>query len=236
MEFTSDKIQDAIYYVLTINPNKTFTIDDLCTVIKCDNICNSFFAKNGGYNTRSSSLLFKEHCKSLPENFTNVSFDGTYYSFKQTELQYDINKIETIVNTFLESSDNIDFDFHKIYQKGQSVLHILCILNKQELLSKLSDMIVIDFDTPNNEGQTLYQVTDNLDFLNFLIKLTLKQYKEQRDYVICDLKMRNTELSNKNEELENNIYTLSENKRSHIMFNILFFAISAYSVFTFYKF
>lgn len=199
MEFTYDQLADGIYYFLSLYPNEQFTKEELLQGLEKDKICPEYFNTS---ITRNRSSYFDKCCADVSNNYKNVYYDGDRYSLIKMSSKYNFKQIENIINN---PDMYPDVTFDKIYENGQTLLHIVCSENRFDLLEKIGKLYAIDFYTKNESGQFLYDVISNTNSgvltMRTLVKLLTNQMKETHDGMLIEIKKLNTFLQKKNNEM-----------------------------------
>lgn len=214
MEYSYENFTKAIYYFLTIHPNKKYNGDEIIKGIIEENICPELTTKP---NTRSNYKYMME-CFDEIESYDGIYIDEAdsenpiddYYMFETKNNDvFDMKEIEKIIN-----SPNIypNYQLYTTYQNNQTILHILCIERRLDLLNKVCDMYNIDFMTKNDNGDTLIDVAsyvainkNDLNFLKQFICLMLRHNGEMIDNNIYEIKKKNIELLDLNYKLQKDV-------------------------------
>jgi len=183
MEFPSDQIEKAVYYVLTLNPNKTLTFDELYDLTKREKVCPSFF-------DTSSKTTFKNKCLNISKLYDHIETHNETMRFK-IKNEYEDLDLMSLIN-----SSDIKFDAP--YRNGQSILHILCLLGRTDLLEVLANNFELNFNTTNNEGKTLMNISDDPKILRTIHELSVKQLEQKYKHEQYDLKLTNSKLLKSN--------------------------------------
>jgi hypothetical protein len=218
MEYSYDKLSDGIYYLLSVYPNQMFTKDDLLTSLNKENICPEYFIRMGA---RIHSTYFLDCCDNVVKNYKNVNYDGTFYTLKTNTTKYDFEKVEKII---LHPELYPEVKFDRIYENGQTILHMVCSENKLSLLEKLGKSYELDFFVKNDYGQRLQDVIpyNTLGSLTMrtLIDVMTTQLKEKHDGNLAESKQLNTKLQHKNNEIffENQVLKTKNISMSHKLF------------------
>mgnify|MGYP001566138410 CR=1 FL=1 len=196
MQYPEEKIEDAIYYILSLNPDVFFTVDELYDIIKKDKICN----------VNSKSAL-KTRFSSMELNFTNLCICEDKIKFIKNNDNNDNNLINvsnlsydmvSVVNN-PERYPNVKFNI--IYENGQTIQHLLCISGNINLLKKIHENFGLDFNVKNSQGETIMDVSSDPFVLKTLSDFKTAQLEEKYISINYELKSQNNSLQDTNYKL-----------------------------------
>ncbi len=158
---------------------------------------------------------------------------GNMYAYNLCNVpKFNMKQIEDVVAN-PQKYPEIKFD--TIYEHGQTILHILCIENRQDLLEKIGSSFNINFFAKNESDQTLFDVisvkTDISSQLLYkmLLKLMTDQMREIKDSGLSSIKTKNTLLQEQNNKLFNENRILqkqTDNYKTYMMsISVIFFIV-----------
>lgn len=222
MEYSLSELYKSVLFTLSLNPNKKFRLDELYQEIIKNGSCPEL---STFYYTRSDLTLVTA-CEKAIDTYQNIHFDGkTYYletnNNKETINNYNIGEISKIIKNPTEH----DFSLEKIYQNGQTILHILCEMHNDKLLNELHKSFNIDLTIKNNIGKSVLDVVpyDNQDFVKLLLKIMAEQSsiyhniytselktKTEKDLLVSEIRIKNNVLLEENNTLRNKISYLEK--------------------------
>lgn len=197
MEYSINDLPKAVYYVLSLNRNKMFTMSQLYSEILSSDCCPDF--SKTSFFSRSMENTLSNACLEAMKTWKNIVFDGKYCSL-QMEDSYDIEEIRKMVKEPLLYDD---FSLDRPYYGGQTILHILCKEGDSDLLDELSRTFQINVMTKNDKGQSLLDVipVDKQETMRTLFRITLNQMRDIQNLAISEIKSKNTDLLKKNDSL-----------------------------------
>lgn len=206
MEYELDDLYKAVYFTLSLNKNKRFTMTELYDEIVTNGSCPEL---TRSYYTRSNTLL-SDACQKTSRTYQNVHFDGSKCHLSVCD-EYDMDEIKRII----KNPGLYSFGLDKPYHNGQTILHILCKEGQSELLDELSKSFNIDVTIKNELGQSMLDVipNDKQDVTKTLFKIVLNQIRDTQNSAITEIKTKNTQLLEVNNNLHNEIISLKEHKR-----------------------
>lgn len=155
----------------------------------------------------------------------NTSNDSTTESIKDQfsdDLEKDLDKFATFttqtdyVSIIKKMSDEMNFAFmyDKNFMDGvNNPIHILIKNNELELIKKLHELTVIDYEVCNKEGKTcidLAQDTNNCDLLKFIMEETYSVRSDKLIKLIGTLKDAQKEAYDKVISLNGNVVNLQK--------------------------
>ena len=151
MQFDYNNLADAIYYILENNPNQQISAKEIDDIIYRSKICPSYC-----FGSHKNSYEYFKECLHKVSTFKNIIYDGEKYYEYVKRKHYDIKKIEEIINN-IQNYPNIKFD--DFYENGhQTIMHILCIEKRLDLLKKICNMYDVDIFVENAKGEYIWNV------------------------------------------------------------------------------
>jgi len=203
MQYDYSDLDRAIYYVLTLNPDKPMSKNEIIDKLNSENALGIHIFRGAQFDIDG---YFNKCLDKMVKTYKNITVsDGKYvYNLKSTP-KFDLKKIETIIK-YPNQFPDIKFD--TIYQHGQTILHILCMENRYDLLEKLDASFNLNFFVKNEIDQTVFDIIDtNINenektlMHKKLLKLVSKQLNEISTNYTSEIKTLNTILQNKNNTL-----------------------------------
>ena len=229
MQYNYSDLDKAIYYILTLNPDKQLSKDEIMDKVNSENVINIHIFRGSQFD-----IYFNECLNKMIETYKNVTVSDDKYTYNlKSEQKFDLKKIEIIVK-YPDQFPDVKFD--TIYQHGQTILHILCMENRYDLLEKLDASFNLNFFVKNEFDQTVFDVVDTnvrgTLMYKILSKLVSKQSKEINTSDTLEIKTLNTLLQNKNNAL---VRTNNKLKNDVTFYKkLLQFIIMLWFVFVFY--
>ncbi len=179
MEYSYTDLSKAIYYVLSLHPNKEMTIDDIYYELVKENACVDF-TENNQQNSHIHNLHFHKSCYKMMSTYKNVNYNNiknTYVIATTKKSKYNIDEIKNII---LHNQSYQYAKYDDIYENGQTIVHILCIEGMHELLEHILSSNKINLLVENNFGQSLFDVVsinDN-ETMKILLRSSTRQIKQ----------------------------------------------------------
>lgn len=213
MEYTIDKLEDAIMYYLTLEPDTPKSVYKIYNDLIADKICPSL---NEIKNKDIYKMKFTTLCHTMDTRYTNLKkfhanqvlylvfttknvtefIDNNYptaYTSNTSELPKNCDMIEYILNNPDYCSD---FDFTDFIDGNDTVLHVICRNNNVNLLNKLLDRYNVDVNIKNKNNQMPVEVTMSTEVTKKLIEYQYKKREIEYENRLIALQSYNTTLRN----------------------------------------
>ena len=228
MEYTLDKLDDAIYYYLSLTLNKPQSVvtiyNDLCSKNICPDLKNpenreinklkfismcrcvistKFSDIQKVFINNDLYLVLTAYSEDVEDAKDNVNFEDTKYFQPTVDTTADA-KDSTWNNhneIFSYMIDNNNFEHNTIfddYNNVDTVLHAICRNGNVTLLNKILNLYDIDINSENSLGETLVDVLPKTSD-GFAIMKSLIEYDKDKE--INELKSRIDSLKEENSSL-----------------------------------
>lgn len=215
MTFDYNNLADAIYYILENNPNKQISSKEIEAIIYRDKICSSYC-----FGSHKNPHEYFKQCLHKVSTFKNIIYDGDEYYEYVKRKHYDIKKIEEIINNI---QDYPDIKFNDFYDNGQqTIIHILCMEKRLDLLKKICDMYNVDIFVENGKGEYIWNVvkfnpasTQDIKLFGSFVDFVFSQIGKKQ---IHELKIANGKLLEVNRQLTKQV-------RNIAIFGIIIFIV-----------
>jgi hypothetical protein len=251
MEYTLDKLDDAIFYYLSTKPNTPLSFYQIFDGLCRDKVVPDLLLQ---HNRDINKLKFTASCCILDSKFNNIykyPYDKTIYLMFSTKSKleclqmldsfvgatraikkpdddtkfYDIDYCELVDFSLKNPQYSPTLNFKELIDGKNTILHLVCINKRQDLLTKLLDNYNIDTSIKNFSGKTPVDIL--MEQNNIVMVLELLHYNHKKELLeeqVKNLELKkfntqvvetctNTTFNNLNtiNTLRNNINTLQEN-------------------------
>lgn len=211
MEYNIEKLDEAIVYYLTYNPDIPKSINQiynsLCEEKICPDLGKSFINKD------INRIRFSTICHVLDSQYDNIHkfYNGTqlYLMFSTKDKadiiksnqslighqnpiqhQFDIPNHCNIIDYILDNSNYYSqFSLAEFMDGKNTALHIVCKEGRLDLLNKILDKYDINIQTKNKDGQSIVELVTNAQIMKKLLDY---------DYSKKIIKLETTTLNLKN--------------------------------------
>lgn len=191
MEFSRANLSKAVYYALTLHPNKRFTAADLYDEIESENICPELTNVILTRATRINALKdITNAMHKTSEDYNNVyCIDGTCYLKQKNKYIADWEpSIRTETSKSLINLDSIECE-------GDSLLHLLCRNGEDELIESIARYHNLDLTRKNSKGESVADVVfDDVKTLKTLLKIVSRQALDFQSSKLEEAVLRNEDL------------------------------------------
>jgi len=213
MEYSIKDLPNAIYYFLSLYPNKRFNLKDLRQNLTDEKICTDYLLST---SCADGEIFWNTICQKVCKTYQDVDFNNGEISLSvKNEKKYNMNEIEKIVK-YPDDYPNILFD--KPYKNtGDTILHILCKEGKFDLLDELCEKFDLDLDAVNGSGQYINEVIPKTPKGVKTMGTLFKLMHENHNLKICNIKKLNSKLQIKNNQLTSELE--SSNKKYQNVLN-----------------
>lgn len=198
MDFSRSNLTKAIYYVLTLNPNKRFTTYDLLEELELNNACTELTNNVMTRSFRINALREIESAmRDASNEYNNVyCIDGKCYLKQRNKYVTDWEShIKTETKKTLVNVDEPRYD-------GDSLLHLLCKSGENELIECLAKNHNIDLTRRNSKGESVLDVTsDDVKTLKMLLDIVIKQTQNQQSSMLEESLLRINQVTKTNNQL-----------------------------------
>ena len=198
MEFSKANLTKAVYYILTLRPNKKFSNVEMLNEIEDENVCPELTDSILTRNNRVTALVNVNQAMSKASTeYNNVFFLNNKCYLKQK------NKYVTDLEPLIMSETPkslVDLNGYR-NDEDDSLLHILCKNGEDDLIRSLSRYHTIDLNMRNSKGESVLDVTcEDEKVLKSLLKIIVQQTQDNNDLLETTL-LRNNELMLANNDL-----------------------------------
>lgn len=206
MEYPRKDLSKAIYYVLSLNPNKSYNVEELNDLLLNEKACPEFTDNVVTRYQLSKALdeLSKE-LKIMMETYDNLFFANDKITLTNESQLTNIKKI--IESEKYQEIKKLDFE--SLEYDGDSLLHLLCKNKETELLNIVSKYHNINFLKQNVSGVTLLNILAEKEKKELVaaMNICLKQI-ENLDKTCINVAKQNKQLAeqNYNDQLKINRY------------------------------
>ena len=209
MEYSLNDLDKGIYYFLTLNSDRKFSLSEVRDGLISEKIIPAL-------DLCFNMDKFKETCYTLPNKFNNVSFDGYYLSFSKK------NKLTEIEDILNDPSKYAQVRFDTPYYNDLSILHVLCDSGRSDLLDKIHESKYnVNLYVRDSQNRTPFDLikNDDVNTLRSVSRMLYDQNLSTQNYLINELKNSNNLLKSVNNKLSQQ---LSDIKEEYSMkFNLL---------------
>lgn len=209
MEFSRNNLSDAVYYILTLNPNKKFSLAEMINKLDSENACPEF-SNQSLYMTRSSRIKINEELDRAMTDAT-LKYNNVHYSDGLCYLKQRNKHVEFIEPSIKTEVEKSSINIESLEYDGDSLLHLLCRNSETELLETISKYYEINVNKSNSKGESLLDVVsdDDTKTLKTLIKILLKQH-ELSNVTTKEYARFNASLNDENTTLLSKLIKLSD--------------------------
>jgi len=247
MEYSIDKLDEAIVFYLTCNPDKPKSIyevyNGLCEEKICPDLNKSFMTKD------INKTKFTTICHVLDTLYCNIhkfySNNTLYLMFSLKDKNqiilsnYHLIKNVTnpvceflapdqcnVINYMLDNKNYCtSFNLTEFMNDRDTMLHIVCQSNRVDLLDKMLLSYDVDINVKNKEGKTPLDISTNNQIMRKLLEYDFNRKLLKLQVDKQDLKENNTHIINTTSlSLNKCSEDMQKLKNQMYMYKFLFFA------------
>jgi hypothetical protein len=198
MEFSKANLTKAVFYILTLHPNKKFSNVEMLNEIEDENVCPELTDSILTRNNRVTALVnINQAMLKASTEYNNVFFLNNKCYLKQKN-KY-VADLEPLIMSETPKS-LVDLNGYR-NDEDDSLLHILCKNGEDELIQSLSRYHKIDLNMRNSKGESVLDVVcEDEKVLKSLLKIVVQQTQDNNNLLEATL-LRNNELMSANSDL-----------------------------------
>lgn len=187
MEFSRSDLPKAIYYILTLYPNKKFSTTEMFDHLVLENACPELTAQIFTRHVRANVIdEIYEAMNIVSTNYNNVYVVNNKCYLKQTPKNIEMLKKNIDENTIKR------LDIRSLNYDGDSLLHILCKYGENDLLELIAKYHNINITQLNKNNESLLDVVlNNNNDITFktLAKIVLEQTKKNHEWAMTNMQV-----------------------------------------------
>ncbi|AYV78798.1 MAG: hypothetical protein Edafosvirus34_8 [Edafosvirus sp.] len=255
MEYAIEKLDEAIVYYLTINPNVPKSIyqiyDGLCQEKICPDLNKSFMTKDINktrfttlchildtqynnihkfYDRNMLYLLFSTKDKSEVISNNNMLVRGNNMPMNKYDptFMFELPNQCNVIAYMLDNKDYCSkFNLTDYMDDKNNMLHAVCQNNRMDLLERILSSYDVDLNIKNRDGKTALDLVTNVQMMRKLLEYDFNKKLLKLQLETQNLKENNTHVVFATSmSIQKYNDEISKVKNQVYMYKFLFYAVS----------